>query len=44
MLRPRLLVCRVTASWGRRVVYDLADLDRWVEERKRRFTGESTDA
>ena len=26
---------------GRRVVYDLADLDRWVEERKRRFTGES---
>ncbi len=29
---------------GRRVVYDPADLDSWVEERKRRFTGESTDA
>ena len=29
---------------GRRVVYDAADLDKWVEERKRRFTGESPDA
>lgn len=26
---------------GRRVIYDLRDLDSWVEERKRRFTGES---
>ena len=29
---------------GRRVVYDIADLDAWVEERKRRFTAESTGA
>ena len=26
---------------GRRVIYDVRDLDTWVEERKRRFTGES---
>ena len=26
---------------GRRVVYDLRDLDSWIEARKRRFTGES---
>lgn len=28
---------------GRRVIYDVDDLDSWVEERKRRFTGESED-
>ena len=26
---------------GRRVIYDPSDLDEWVDERKRRFTGES---
>ena len=26
---------------GRRVIYDRADLGEWVEERKRRFTGEA---
>ena len=26
---------------GRRVIYDVHDLDAWIEERKRRFTGES---
>ena len=26
---------------GRRVIYDRLDLDGWVTERKRRFTGES---
>ena len=29
---------------GRRVIYDIEDLDAWVEERKRRFTGETVDA
>ena len=28
------------AKSGRRVIYAVADLDTWVEERKRRFTGE----
>ena len=28
---------------GRRVIYDIRDLDDWVERRKRRFTGESPD-
>lgn len=28
---------------GRRVIYDPHDLDEWVEERKRRFTGESVE-
>ena len=28
---------------GRRVIYDPRDLDRWVAERKRRFTGESVE-
>ena len=28
---------------GRRVIYDIRDLDKWVERRKRRFTGESRD-
>ena len=26
---------------GRRVIYDVHDLDAWIEARKRRFTGES---
>ena len=29
---------------GRRVIYDVHDLDAWIEERKRRFTGESAGA
>ena len=29
---------------GRRVIYDVADLDHWMDERKRRFTGEAVDA
>ena len=29
---------------GRRVIYDIRDLDSWVEGRKRRFTAESVDA
>ena len=29
---------------GRRVIYDRADLEEWVEERKRRFTGEARNA
>ena len=29
---------------GRRVIYDIADLDEWVEKRKRRFTGEAAPA
>ena len=29
---------------GRRVIYDIEDLDAWVEKRKRRFTGEEVDA
>ncbi len=32
------------AKAGRRVIYDRRDLDRWVAERKRGFTGESVDA
>ncbi|MDE0407757.1 MAG: helix-turn-helix domain-containing protein [Alphaproteobacteria bacterium] len=47
-LSPKTLVkMRVTgggpryAKVGRRVIYDVADLDSWVEKRKRRFTGES---
>ena len=28
---------------GRRVIYDPRDLDEWVAERKRRFTGESVE-
>ena len=28
---------------GRRVIYDPCDLDEWVQERKRRFTGESVE-
>ena len=28
------------AKAGRRVIYDPEDLNAWVEERKRRFTGE----
>ena len=31
------------AKLGRRVVYAPADLDAWVEENKRTFTGETTD-
>lgn len=31
------------AKANRRVIYDLRDLDRWVEDRKRDFTGESDD-
>ena len=49
-LSPKTLIkMRITgdgpryAKVGRRVIYDVADLDAWVEERKRRFTGESTD-
>ena len=26
---------------GRRVIYDVRDLDAWMEERKRSFTGEA---
>lgn len=47
-LSPKTLVkMRVTgggpryAKVGRRVIYDVADLDSWIEKRKRRFTGES---
>ena len=29
---------------GRRVIYDVGDLDAWIEARKRRFTGESARA
>lgn len=29
------------AKAGRRVVYDRADLDAWIAERKRSFTGET---
>ncbi len=32
------------AKAGRRVIYDRRDLDEWVAERKRGFTGESVDA
>ena len=32
------------AKAGRRVIYDRRDLDKWVAERKRGFTGESVDA
>jgi len=28
------------AKAGRRVLYDRADLDAWIEQRKRSFTGE----
>ena len=28
---------------GRRVIYDIEDLDAWVEKRKRHFTGELVD-
>lgn len=28
---------------GRRVLYDVAQLDKWMEKRRRRFTGESTE-
>ena len=28
---------------GRRVIYDIADLDEWMEEGKRRSTAESED-
>ena len=31
------------ATLGRRVIYDARDLDKWVADRKRRFTGESRD-
>lgn len=31
------------AKAGRRVIYDRRDLDRWVAERKRRFTGGSAE-
>ena len=31
------------ATLGRRVIYDVRDLDKWVADRKRRFTGESAD-
>ena len=29
---------------GRRVIYDVRDLDSWIEARKRRFTGEAAGA
>lgn len=29
---------------GRRVIYDVRDLDAWMEERKRSFTGEAVGA
>ena len=32
------------AKAGRRVIYDRHDLDEWVAERKRGFTGESVEA
>lgn len=28
------------AKAGRRVLYDPSDLDRWIDDRKRTFTGE----
>ena len=29
---------------GRRMIYDVRDLDSWIEGRKRRFTGEAAGA